>query len=107
MHTVHVTEIYRASPLDTLDAVTDIIIDNLVAQQDASTSDSDVSVELATGRVEISIVSGGDDYDQAVTRARSVIAEAIAAAGELHEMRGVAPVQFEKQSSRSALLIQA
>jgi hypothetical protein len=107
MHTVHVTEVYRASPLGTLDAVTDLVIDNLVAQQDASLFDADVSAELATGLVEISIVTRGNDYDQAVTRGRSVIAESIAAAGELHEMGGASRGQFEKLSSRSALLIQA
>jgi hypothetical protein len=107
MHTVHVTEVYRASPLGTLDTVTDLVIDNLVAQQDASLFDADVSAELATGLVEISIVSRGDDYDQAVTRGCSVIWNAISAAGEHKEMRGVAPVQFEKQSSRSELLILA
>jgi len=78
-----------------------------VAQQDVSTFDADLSAELATGLVEISIVTRGDDYDRTVTRARSVIAGSIAAAVKLHEIRGVAPVQFERQSSRSELLIQA
>jgi hypothetical protein len=107
MHTVHLTEVYRASPLGTLDAVTDLVIDNLVTQQDALIFDADVSAELTTGLVEISIVSRGDDCDQTVTRGRSVIWKAIAAAGELHEKQGASPVRFEKQSSRSALLIQA
>jgi len=107
MHTAHVTEIFRASPVGPLDVLTDKVLDGLVEQQDASVFDADVSAELATGLVEISIVAHGDDYDQAVTRGRSVIWKAISAAGEHKEMRGVAPVQFEKQSSRSELLIQA
>jgi len=107
MHTVHVTESFRASPVGPLDDVTNTLIEELIGHKDPCLFDADVSAELATGLVDISIVSRGDDYDHAVTRARSVIARAIAVAGVQNKLRGSSPVQWEKLSSRSEVSTQA
>ena len=99
MKTVKVTEIFRASDVSSLDNVTDAILDELISLQTEELFDVDLSAELATGLVEVSVVSVGSDFGQAVSRASLAIHRAIEATGMT--------VAFEKQSERSDVVVPA
>lgn len=99
MRTVKVTEVFHASNLSVLDNVTDAILDELINLQTEDLFDADLSAELATGLVEVSVVSVGSDFGEAVSRASLAIHRAIEATGM--------EVAFDKQSERSDVVVPA
>lgn len=99
MRTVKVTEVFHASNLSALDNVTDAILDDLINGETEELFDADVSTELATGLVEVSVVSVGSDFGEAVSRASLAIHRAIEATGM--------KVAFDKQSERSDVVVPA
>lgn len=66
---------------EALDALTDQVMDELVALESASLKDADVSATLTQGLVDITIVGVADDFDEATVIANSAIRTAIHAAG--------------------------
>ena len=99
MKTVKVTEVFQASDLGGLDNVTDAILDELINLQTEDLFDADLSAELATGLVEVSVVSVGSDFSEAVSLASLAIHRAIEATGM--------KVAFDKQSERSDVVVPA
>lgn len=84
---------------ENLDKATDAVMDCLISLEDDGLHDSDMTTDLAAGTVEISITATADTFDDAVSRADSMIRSAIHAAGGATPERA-APV-FDPQGSRA------
>jgi hypothetical protein len=97
--TVKVTEVFRAGEVGALDNITDSILNELINRETEELFDADVSAELATGLVEVSVVSVGSDFSEAVSRASLAIHRAIETTGM--------KVAFDKQSERSDVVVPA
>jgi hypothetical protein len=81
MVTVRVLGEFIVEGASDLDAHTDAVMNELLALEGPTLSDSDISAKLSEKVVEISITSADLDFDSAVDRGRSAIRTAIHAAG--------------------------
>lgn len=64
-----------------LDEHTDAVMDELMSLESDTLFDADVSAELATSTVEISVVAKSESFDEAASLADSAIRSAIHATG--------------------------
>lgn len=71
----------EAAEAEALDLHSDEVMNELLALEADDLHDSDVSISLVKKEIEISVVAGADDYDEAMLKADSAIRAAIHAAG--------------------------
>lgn len=101
---VKVTEVFRVGRVSDLDHLTDAVLTHLMSLEDGSLFDADVSAELATGLVEVSVLSVAQEFDLAVERGSAAIHEAMLEAGGYRNSPSSA-VSFHTQARRSDLVV--
>lgn len=81
MLSVKVSREFLVQGTTNLDELTDALMEELVALEDITLTDSDISATLETGHVVMSVIAVAENFDQAVLRGDSAIRTAIHASG--------------------------
>ena len=97
MVAVKLTQLFVAHDTRGLDVLTDTVLDHLASNENGTLFDADVSAELTSGLVEVSVLATGSDFDDAVSHASDAIDRAERAAG--------AAASFDELSRQAELVV--
>ncbi|MGV1034326.1 MAG: hypothetical protein ACOYBP_03780 [Microbacteriaceae bacterium] len=102
MVTAKVSRAFAVTGADDLDAHTDAVMEELLVLEDGALTDSDVSSELSSQMVVISMTATAADFDGAIALADAAIRTAIhAAGGHTPDWRNV---EFHPQKQEAELI---